>query len=471
MINIVDGNIRIRPFLKDDFSLMYKWLTNDKVLEFYGGRDKNYTYDSIVEHYSKTFDYPFERVIIEYNDIPIGYGQLYELTDELYSEYNYTNTGKCVYAMDQFIGEVDYWNKGIGSKYISIMCNYLKGIGVNSILLDPHIDNIRAIKSYQKCGFKIINELVGHEHFEGKDVDCYLMENNFEKFNSNHFKYLIENNIKINISSIEYLGNGDDSVAYLINDCYVFKIKYNLLKNKSYEKEKKIYDFLNSNLKCDIKIPNVEYFYSGDECEIIGYKKIDGIVLSPKIYNSMFTEEQELLKNDIVLFLKELHSLDYSELNNCFIDNKKRILEMCTYLEKNTKLSIELEKYINDLRFKVDNCCLFNKRVCLCHNDLSCKHMLIDSNNRLCGIIDFGDSGVTDIYSDFMYLLEDSEEEISPEFGKDIIKKYSDIDLDDACLYQELMELVYPIELIYYGINNKIDDSILLGNKIINDFY
>ena len=81
------------------------------------------------------------------------------------------------------------------------------------------------------------------------------------------------------------------------------------------------------------------------------------------------------------------------------------------------------------------------------------------------------DSALSDIYSDFMYLLEDSEEEISPEFGKDIIKKYSDIALDDACLYQELMELVYPIELIYYGMNNKIDDYILLGNKIINGFY
>ena len=176
MINIVDDKIKIRDLCDSDFNLMLKWLTDDRVLEFYGGRDKKYTMDSIKEHYSKTYNFKMNRVIIEYNNIPIGYGQFYELDDELYLEYNYPNTGRVIYAMDQFIGEVEYWNKGIGSKYISLICNYLENNGVYSILLDPHIDNIRAIKSYQKCGFKIINELVGHEHFEGKDVDCYLME-------------------------------------------------------------------------------------------------------------------------------------------------------------------------------------------------------------------------------------------------------------------------------------------------------
>ncbi len=30
---------------------------------------------------------------------------------------------------------------------------------------------------------------------------------------------------------------------------------------------------------------------------------------------------------------------------------------------------------------------------CLCHKDFSCNHLLLDGNNRLTGIIDFGDSG------------------------------------------------------------------------------
>ena len=45
---------------------------------------------------------------------------------------------------------------------------------------------------------------------------------------------------------------------------------------------------------------------------------------------------------------------------------------------------------------------------------------MLDGNNRLTGIIDFGDSGIIDEYCDFIYLLEDSEEEIGTNFGEDI---------------------------------------------------
>ena len=31
------------------------------------------------------------------------------------------------------------------------------------------------------------------------------------------------------------------------------------------------------------------------------------------------------------------------------------------------------------------------KKASLCHNDFSCNHLLLDGNNRLTGIIDFGD--------------------------------------------------------------------------------
>ena len=54
--------------------------------------------------------------------------------------------------------------------------------------------------------------------------------------------------------------------------------------------------------------------------------------------------------------------------------------------------------------------------------------MLIDNNKKLAGIIDFGDSSIIDEYCDFIYLLEDSEEEIGKDFGEDILQLYGDID-------------------------------------------
>lgn len=181
-MDIRKDNLRIRTLKKEDFPLMHKWLTNPKVLEFYGGRDKKYTLEMIAKKYSKPWVDEVFRVIIEYDNIPIGYGQIYKMYDELYEEYNYEKKNEIVYGMDQFIGEVEYWSKGIGTAYIKLVFEFLKEERqADAVILDPHKNNYRAIKSYQKAGFKIIKELPEHELHEGKKEDCYLMEYRYEK--------------------------------------------------------------------------------------------------------------------------------------------------------------------------------------------------------------------------------------------------------------------------------------------------
>ncbi len=46
-MNIVENEICIRTLIDDDFPLMLKWLTDERVLEFYDGRDKKYTLESL----------------------------------------------------------------------------------------------------------------------------------------------------------------------------------------------------------------------------------------------------------------------------------------------------------------------------------------------------------------------------------------------------------------------------------------
>lgn len=171
------GEISIRLMEEKDFPLMLKWLTDERVLQYYGGRDLKYTMDSLADHYRRKFEADGFRVMIQYQNAPVGYGQIYQLTDELFAEYNYPKTDQKVYAMDQFIGEPAYWNQGIGSAYLKRMCTYLKEKrDAQVVLLDPHKDNHRAVRAYQKAGFEIIGELLEHELFEGKKEDCWLME-------------------------------------------------------------------------------------------------------------------------------------------------------------------------------------------------------------------------------------------------------------------------------------------------------
>ncbi len=51
---------------------------------------------------------------------------------------------------------------------------------------------------------------------------------------------------------------------------------------------------------------------------------------------------------------------------------------------------------------------------------------------------------------DFIYLLEDSEEEIGTNFGEDILRMYGNIDIEKAKEYQDIVEEYYPIETIVY---------------------
>ncbi len=282
---------------------------------------------------------------------------------------------------------------------------------------------------------------------------------------------LIKDKFDLEVKSSKVIGEGYDSKAYLVNDEYIFKIKISANKKKGYEKEKAVLDFLNKNLKTKIKIPKIDYIYIDDELSIIGYKRIDGEFLNPDIYKDMNKESKENLKVDIAKFLKDMHDLDYSEIKNYIIDNKQNCLEEYELLQKTIykDLTAKEKKYIENFFERLNNTTIFDDKKCLCHNDFSCNHLLLDNNKKLTGIIDFGDSGIIDEYSDFIYLLEDSTEEIGKYFGEDILKLYGDIDIRKAKEYQELVEEYYPIETIVYGIKNNRKDFIEKGREILNE--
>ena len=69
MINIVNGDIRIRTLTEYDFLLLLKWLSDERVLEFYEGRDKRYIERYIIEAI-KIYNKKFKRDlnILEFDD-------------------------------------------------------------------------------------------------------------------------------------------------------------------------------------------------------------------------------------------------------------------------------------------------------------------------------------------------------------------------------------------------------------------
>ncbi|QJI36455.1 GNAT family N-acetyltransferase [Pseudomonas sp. ADAK13] len=60
-----------------------------------------------------------------------------------------------------YIGEKELWGKGLGQLIIAEVFIFARSIGVNFIFLKVSPDNIRAIKLYEKIGFKMSGDLAG----------------------------------------------------------------------------------------------------------------------------------------------------------------------------------------------------------------------------------------------------------------------------------------------------------------------
>lgn len=172
---IKENNILIRNLEEQDKTLLLKWLTDKRVLNFWEGQSSVFNLDRIKEDfYNKE---KVTRTIIEFQNMPIGYCQFYKLNKDDLNEYKYSKTNKTVYGVDQFIGDPNYWGKGIGTTFMKLILEYLTTKkNADVVILDPHTDNLRAIRCYQKVGFKKIKTLLEHELHDGKMVDCYLME-------------------------------------------------------------------------------------------------------------------------------------------------------------------------------------------------------------------------------------------------------------------------------------------------------
>ena len=63
-MKIENDPIRTRDFTESDLPLMLKWLTDDRVLEYYEGRDVRFTMDTLAAHFPEEIPDGF-RVIIE----------------------------------------------------------------------------------------------------------------------------------------------------------------------------------------------------------------------------------------------------------------------------------------------------------------------------------------------------------------------------------------------------------------------
>lgn len=261
-------------------------------------------------------------------------------------------------------------------------------------------------------------------------------------------------NEQIKINEIRYLSSGDDSDTFLCNEQYVVKVPKRDAVRSAQKRELELYRFL-ENCNLSYQIP-VAVFQSA-QFSIMTYLK--GEHLTYEQYHKLSEKEKDALAYDEATFLKELHSIEidcsaglFSEVlenkRDKFLKEKELLIHI---LKKEQLLTADILEHIEFIYSNIlNNTALFEYTPCLVHNDFSAGNMIF-RNNRLLGVIDFGDFIVGDPDNDFLCLLDNSTDDFGKDFGRRVLRYYEHKNPELVERKAELNDAYWAIDQIIYG--------------------
>jgi RimJ/RimL family protein N-acetyltransferase len=151
-VMIAPTSITFKSITESDLKKLYEWLHTPHVKKWW--YPDVLPWDQFVAKYRKKLNSDREwGYIIHANQMPIGYIQYYDahkLPD------NFGNVDpEGTYGMDLYIADPAYIGKGYGTQTLRDFIAFIKQKqDVKKIIIDPHVENIAAIKTYEKVGFK-----------------------------------------------------------------------------------------------------------------------------------------------------------------------------------------------------------------------------------------------------------------------------------------------------------------------------
>lgn len=150
----------------DDLPTLRAWLNQPHVREWWGDPEKG-----IAEIEAAMDDISTEPLIVKLDGKPVAYLQSYD--PHLEDDHPYADQPMGTLGLDISIGAADLIGKGHGSAIIAQFAEELFAEGAPRLVIDPHPDNARAIRAYEKAGFRHIdtrNSLYGPAHLMALDA-------------------------------------------------------------------------------------------------------------------------------------------------------------------------------------------------------------------------------------------------------------------------------------------------------------
>jgi len=154
------------------FPLLFKWLITPHV-RLWWDTNVEWTPALIAEKYeqyvngykrlnlaSGMLEKPMHAYVMLSDGEEIGYIQYYNKHD-FPSEHGYeaAELPENLAAIDWYIGEPDYLRQGLGTKALSQFIDDYVFKDFEAAFVDPEVNNIAAIRTYEKCGFVSIKRI------------------------------------------------------------------------------------------------------------------------------------------------------------------------------------------------------------------------------------------------------------------------------------------------------------------------
>jgi aminoglycoside 6'-N-acetyltransferase len=135
-----------RPMSANDLPIIKRWLETPHVSEWWHDPTQQ------LELVSSDLDHPdMAQFIVAADGKEFAYLQCYNLSG--------WNTGfgpqpEGTRGLDQFIGEADMIGRGHGSAFVRVFANRMLTSGTPRVVTDPDPVNARAVRAYEKAGFR-----------------------------------------------------------------------------------------------------------------------------------------------------------------------------------------------------------------------------------------------------------------------------------------------------------------------------
>jgi len=231
----------------------------------------------------------------------------------------------------------------------------------------------------------------------------------------------------LSLTSLRYLGEGWDSAAYLVNDEWIFRFPKRQERQEWLESELSVLRLLGTQ-QLELSIPVPVYLGKPSQrfpCGFMGYRLIGGT--QGDRVDLEWVDRNENARR-LGVFLSALHSITLQEAAVRGILRYESPMEevLAETVAMREMLWPQLPPELKDMSqpFLEGTYALTKMspaRSCLSHGDLHDEHILLDNAGCVSGVIDWGDSCVTDPAIDFSGLYA----WLGETFVRDVLDHYT----------------------------------------------